>query len=91
MLYMNILTWAPDKRDEVIKRVQTIGLQHEGMKVIGTWADIDGWRAFQLTEVPPDIDPRLSLKANFAWNDIVKIETVAVMDAEQLIKIASSM
>ena len=91
MLWMNILTWAPDKRDEVIKRAQTIGFEHEGMKVIGTWVDVDGWRAFQLTDVPPDIDPRLSLKANFAWNDIVRIESVAVMEAEKMIKIASSM
>ena len=37
MLYMNILTWAPDKRDAVIERAKKIGFEHEGMKVIGTW------------------------------------------------------
>jgi len=91
MLYMNILTWAPDKRDAVIERAKKIGFEHEGMKVIGTWIDVDGWRCFQLTEVPPDIDPKLSLKANFTWNDIIKIETVAVMEAEDMLKIAASM
>jgi len=88
---MNILTWAPDKRDAVIERAKKIGFEHEGMKVIGTWIDVDGWRCFQLTEVPPDIDPKLSLKANFTWNDIIKIETVAVMEAEDMLKIAASM
>ena len=68
MLYMNILTWNPDKRDEVLKRVQTRGLTHEGIKVISTWADVDGGRAFQLTEVPPNMDPKLRLNANFICN-----------------------
>ena len=91
MLYMNILTWAPDKRDAVIERAEKTGFEHEGMKVIGSWVDVDGWRGFQLTEVPPDMDPKLSLKANFAWNDIVKIETVAVMDAAVMLKAFASM
>ncbi len=91
MLTMVILTWAPDKRDEVIKRVQTIGLAHEGEKVIGTWADINGGRAFQLTDAPPDLDPKIMAKNSFAWNGILKIESVPVMDASELIKLATSM
>ena len=91
MLYMNILTWAPDKRDAVIERTKKIGLEHEGMKVIGTWADIDGGRCFQLNDIPRDMDPALSLKANFTWNDIMKIETIPVMDAAEMIKLLESM
>ncbi len=91
MLYMNILTWDPGKRDEVIERAQKIGFEHEGMKVVGTWIDVDGGRAFQLTEVPPDMDPMLSLKANFTWNDIIKIDTVVVMDAAEMLKAFASM
>ena len=90
MLNMVILTWAPEKRDEVVKRVQTIGLAHEGEKVIGTWADMNGGRAFQLIETPPDVDPRIMVKNNFAWNDILKIESVHVMDAAEMVKLASS-
>ena len=90
MLTMVILTWAPEKRDEVIKRVQTIGLAHEGEKVIGTWTDMNGGRAFQLTETPPGLDPKIMVKNNFAWNDILKIETVHVMDAEEMVKLALS-
>ena len=91
MLYMVILTWDPDKRDEVLKRVRTLGFEHEGEKVIGIWADIHGGRAFQLVETPPDLDPRIMLKNNFAWNDLIKIESVAVMEAEEMVKLFASM
>jgi len=89
MPYMNILTWDPDKRDEVIKRVQTKGLSHEGIKVLGTWADVNGGRCFQLTDEPAD--PKLGIKANFEWNDILRIETITVMEAEDLLKLLASM
>ena len=89
MSYMNILTWDPDKRDEVIKRVQTKGLGHEGIKVLGTWADVQGGRCFQLSEEP--VDPKIGIKANFEWNDILKIESIPVMDAEELVKLFASM
>lgn len=91
MLYMTILSWDPDKRDAMIARTKKIGLQHEGMKVIGTWVDIISGRSFQLCDVPRDIDPKLSLKANFAWNDLAKIESVAVMDAMEAIKLLESL
>lgn len=91
MLYMTILTWEPDKRDAVIERAKKIGFEHEGMKVIGSWVDVLGGRGFQLLDVPQDIDPMLSLKANFAWNDLVKIEDIPVMDATEMMKIAESM
>jgi hypothetical protein len=89
MLYMNILTWDPDKRDDVMKRAQTMGFAHEGIKVLGTWADIQGSRCYQLTEEAAD--PKLSLKANFEWNDIVRIQSVQVMEAEELLTILGSM
>ena len=89
MLYMNILTWDPDKRDEVMKRAQTKGFAHEGINILGTWADIQGGRAFQLSEDPDD--PTLSIKANFEWNDIMKIESIPIMDAEELLNLMGSM
>ena len=90
MLYMIILTWAPEKRDEVIKRTQTIGFEHEGEKVISTWVDMTGGRAFQLVDTPPGLDPKIMVKNNLAWNDILNIESVAVMDAAEMIKLALS-
>lgn len=91
MLYMNILTWEPDKRDAVIDRARRIGLEHEGMKVIGTWADITTGRCFQLCDIPKDMDPMLNVKSNFTWNDIMNIESVPVMDAMQLMNMTESM
>ncbi len=91
MLYMVILTWAPEKRDEVVKRAQKIGMEHEGEKVIGTWVDVNGGRGFQLVEVSPDVDPKIMIKNNLAWNDILKIESVPLIDAAEMIKLASSM
>ncbi|MFC2042046.1 DUF3303 domain-containing protein [Chloroflexota bacterium] len=89
MLYMNILTWAPDKRDAVIERVKKIGMEHEGIKVIGTWVDVNGGRCFQLSEESGD--PKYSLKANFTWNDLLNIETVPIMDAKEFLNLLDSM
>ena len=89
MLYMNILTWEPGKRDEVVKRAQTKGIGHEGIKVLATWIDVQGGRGFQLSEEPAD--PKLSIKANFEWNDIMKIESVPVMESEEFLKLLASM
>ncbi len=36
-------------------------------------------------------DPKFSIKANFEWNDILKIESVPVMEAEELLKLFASM
>ena len=89
MLYMSILTWAPDERDAVIERVKKIGMEHEGIKVIGTWVDVNGGRCFQLSEEPAD--PKYGFKANFAWNDLLNIETVPIMKAEEFLKLLDSM
>ena len=88
MLCMNILTWDPDKRDAVIDRVKKIGVKHEGIKVIGTWADVNGGRCFQLSEEPAD--PQFSLKDNVAWTDLLRIETVPIMEAEEFLKLLES-
>ena len=90
MLYMTILTWDPDRRDAVLDRVRKMGLEHEGMKVIGTWADFSGGRCFQLSEIPQQ-DPAISLKANFAWNDILRIESVPVMNAMDMMNMLSTL
>ena len=89
MLYMHILTWDPDKRDAVIERTKKIGVEHEGIKVIGTWVDANGGRAFQLNEAPED--PKLGLKANFAWNDLVKIEEIPIIEAKEFMELLESM
>lgn len=91
MMYMYLLNWEPEERDAVIERARKIGLDHEGMKVIGTWSDVAGGRCFQLCDVPDDIDPALILKANFAWNDIMEIERVPVMDATVMMNMTENL
>ncbi len=91
MLYMTILTWDPDKRDAVIERTKKLGFEHQGMKVLGTWIEATASRAFQLSDIPRDHDPVVSLKNNFAWNDIMKIESVAVLPGEDMMKFLASM
>ena len=86
---MHVLTWDPDKRDAVIERVKKIGVAHEGIKVIGTWIDANGGRAFQLNEEPED--PRLGLKANFVWNDLMRIEEIPVIEAKEFMELVESM
>ncbi len=89
MLHMNILTWSPDKRDAVIERVKKIGMEHEGIKVISTWVDVNGGRCFQLSEAPAD--PKLGLKANFVWNDLIKIEEIPVIEAKEFMQLIETM
>ena len=91
MLYMSIQTWDPEKRDAVLERAKKIGLEHKGEKVIGTWVDISGLRSFQLIDIPKDIDPTQELKNYYAWNDIMRIEAVPVIEANEMIKALSSM
>jgi hypothetical protein len=86
---MHILTWAPDQRDAVMERVKKIGMEHEGIKVIGTWVDVHGGRVFQLSEEPAD--PKFGLKANLAWNDLLHIVAVPVMKAEEFLPLIESM
>jgi len=88
MLYMTIITWEPAQRDAVIKRVQTMGVKvPKGVKVLGMWADLSGHRVFQLTDWPPVADPKIILEDNLAWTDLVKIESVPVMQVEEMMKL----
>ena len=41
MLFMSIVSWEPEKRDEVVKRFAEKGtMRLPGRKVIGTWNEI---------------------------------------------------
>jgi hypothetical protein len=62
MFFMNIFTWEPEKRDEVIKRCAT-KKAHEGIKLIAEWVDLQGGRVFRLIEID---DPKAVLAESFA-------------------------
>ncbi len=83
MLFMAIWTWKPEKRDEVKKRWSEYKYS-EKFKLIGEWLDITGNRFFVLYEVD---DPMTMLEANDLWLDIALVDTVPVMEANEVAKI----
>lgn len=85
MLFMDIWTWEPEKRDEVAKRWAEWECP-KGITVRGAWVDLTGNRYFFLYEVE---DPRVLLAANTYWNDIARVDSVPVMDAEEVMKLMS--
>ena len=88
MLYMTIITWEPPQRDAVAKRFATLGPKHPaGVKVLGHWVDVNGGRAFELTDWPPAVDPKILVETSFASNDLCKIESVPVMPAGEIMKL----
>ena len=84
---MTIYTYEPEKREAVIKRRAEKGaMAPPGMKIVGEWSDITGGRVFRLVEVD---DPRVMLGASAAWADLGKIESVPVMETEEVMKLVS--
>jgi hypothetical protein len=85
MLFMSIATWAPEKRDEILKRRMEKGaMVPDGVKVIGEWVDLSGGRSFMVYEGD---DPKALAQWGLAWNDLIKDEAVVVMDAEAAMKL----
>jgi len=85
---MSIITWEPEKRDEVIKRFTEKGVMTlKGRKVSGTWSEIGGNRAFRLVEIE---DPKALAAATFVWSDLAKIEEIPVIETEEMMKVIST-
>ena len=91
MLYMCLLSWDPKDRNTVIERTKKLGFAHEGMKTLGTWVDPAGSRGYQLVDMPNNMDPAVYMKNLLAWNDIIKIENIAVVEGGEMMKAMSSM
>jgi hypothetical protein len=88
MLFMNILTWEPSKRNEIIKRRLEIGMGiPKEAKVIGEWTDVSGGRDFTLLEAA---DPKVMFAGVLAWSDLIKFEIIPVMEGEEVMKLAKS-
>jgi Domain of unknown function (DUF3303) len=85
MLWISIVTWEPEKRDEVTKRRMEKGPMHpEGVKALGEWVDLRGGRVISLTEGD---DPSAFGLACYAWNDITSIDSFPVMETEPLLDV----
>jgi hypothetical protein len=91
MLYLNIITWEPPQREAVIKRFATEGVKlPAGYKSLGMWGDICGGRVFQLVDAGDARDPKAAFLTSHAWTDVCKLDSVAVMNIEEMMKVISS-
>jgi hypothetical protein len=86
MLFMTIFTWEPEKRDEMVKRFAEKGTVTAG-KRIGAWSAIGGGRAFALVDAD---DPKAMVAVSHVWNDIAKMETIPVIETQELVKLVAS-
>lgn len=84
MLYMFIVTWAPEKSAEMAEKYQKWGSwAPKGMKEIGAWTDLWGQRSFRLCEIT-GADPKVMLASHIPWSDACQIEAVQVGEAKQM-------
>jgi len=82
MLYVSIVTWEPDKRNDIIaRRAENGHMRPPGIKTIGEWVDLGGGRDVLVFEAD---NPADMLAATMAWSDLVKLETFTAMDAEEV-------
>ncbi len=88
MLFMSTYTFEPGQRNEVIRRRLEKGtLAPEGVKVIGEWFYLGGHKGFILFETN---DPKVMMGMAMPWTDLIKFETVPVMEIEEVLKVARS-
>ena len=86
MLFMTIYTYEPGQRNEIVKRrLEKKTVVPEGVKVIGEWSYIGGGRGFMVFEAQ---DPKVLMATTLAWSDLMEIESVPVIQAEEAMKLA---
>jgi hypothetical protein len=84
MLFLSIFTFDAANREAIIKR-RVLGGEKvpEGVQVLKEVVDLQRNRVFRISEVT---DPKAILAANMAWNDLGKIETIPVMETEEMLE-----
>lgn len=89
MLFMTIITWEPEKRDEMLRRFAEKGTvtASSGGKIIGEWSAIAGGRSFRVVDVD---DPKAMAAVSNVWTDISKFEVIPVIETGELMKLAAS-
>jgi hypothetical protein len=89
MLFINIITWEPDKAEEMAKRFAEKGTvtASKGGKAIGDWAAIGGGRCFRVVDVD---DPKAMAAVANLWTDISKFEIIPIIEAKEFMKVLPS-
>ena len=87
MHFVSFYSFDPAKRDQVVARFkETGGAPPAGVKVLGRWHDVAGGRGITIYEAS---DPVAMSAWGYAWNDLMKLEVVPVVNDEQLVKVLS--
>jgi len=89
MLYLCIFTFDSSKREAVLKR-RALGGEKvpKGLRVLMELVDLTQNRAFRLCEAD---DPADIMMANEAWGDLGRIETIPVVESDEILKKLSRM
>jgi hypothetical protein len=84
MLFMSIFTFDAANREAIVKR-RILGGEKvpEGVQVLKEVVDLQKNRVFRISEVT---DPKAILAANMAWSDLGEIETIPVMETEEILE-----
>ena len=77
---MTILTWEPEKRDELFTRFAEKGTVTGG-KILGQWNAIAGGQAFRLVDVD---DPKAGFAVCNIWSDLGKLEIIPIIGSDQV-------
>jgi hypothetical protein len=84
MLYLCIFTFDSSRRKDVIRRRALDGeVVPEGVEVVMEVADLTKNRVFRLCQAD---DPAAVMVANEAWSDLGQIETIPVVDREEIME-----
>ncbi|KPL17160.1 MAG: hypothetical protein AMJ92_12030 [candidate division Zixibacteria bacterium SM23_81] len=84
MLFLSILSFDAANRQAILKR-RALGKEKvpQGVHVLQELVDLSKNRIFRISEVT---DPQAILEANMAWNDLGEVETVVVMETEEVLE-----
>lgn len=82
MLFMDVSTWAPEHRGDILKHFKELR-PPAGVHVVNQWVDLTGGRYFILYEAESS---EAYAAFNLPWSDVCKIDSVPVMEATEFIK-----
>jgi uncharacterized protein with GYD domain len=86
MVFINIYSYDPDKRDKIIARRLEKGLMFpKGIKVLHEWSTIGGGGGVIVCETD---DPKALAQASLAWSDLLKSDIFPVLNTEEVLSLS---
>ncbi len=88
MLFMMTYTFEPAQEHQIIKRQMEKRTEiRGGFQIVGEWLHPGGGKGFILFEAD---DEKVIRATTLAWSDIMKVETLPVVAAEEAAKLAKT-